>query len=277
MTQQDDDLLSQMHLLVLEQSHLFEFSIGSVDRLPSGDVRHGPWDPAECASALRAWYAKGWLLVFVDSDHADVHGTPDWWHRTYVLEGEPTQFRELHSSDADTLLRFSSKWLPGTQDGNVMLCSSPAGDSVPVAEWRDTANTELALSERSTSLYYRRPWFELRGDIPLLAAYSPPARLGSSAPLQKHSEAEQFSKRRKEGVKCLRDRVAGSVGTGLLPEDRMEASELVVDKWSSAPRAPTSPTLPPRASPWAPWNAPVPRSRPRMRPRASRIRLPTRR
>jgi hypothetical protein len=159
---EDDDFLSQMHLLVMEQSHLFEFPMGSRDLLPDSPVHHGPWDPAECAQILGGWLAKGWLSVFVDSDHVAALGESAWWLRT--SPANDPKYRDLHPSDAATLLRFPGKWLPGTPDGNVMVGPSDEGAAVPYADWAGEANGALATMQRRVSHFYRRPWGEKRGD-----------------------------------------------------------------------------------------------------------------
>ena len=84
----DEDFISQMRLLVAEQGDLFEFPLASRDLLPGGTVRHGPWDPAECAEVLGAWFAKGWRTLFVDAGHAEPLGEPARWSRTSV-DGDP--------------------------------------------------------------------------------------------------------------------------------------------------------------------------------------------
>lgn len=158
----DDDFVEQTHLLVLEGSHLFEFPIGSRDLLASGTVHHGPWDPTDCAGVLSGWLARGWLTLTVDADHAEVLGETTWWSRTSVAS-DPN-FRDLDPRDAATLLRFPAMWLPGTPDGNVMVCASDSGEAVPYSEWSAEAERSIGAMERRESRFYRRPWDEPRGD-----------------------------------------------------------------------------------------------------------------
>ncbi len=159
---EDDDFVQETHLFVLEGSRLFEFPMGSRDLLSSGTVHHGPWDPAECAAVLGSWLAKGWLTLTVDADHAEALGEATWWSRTTVAS-DPN-FRDLDARDAATLLLFPGKWLPGTPDGNVMVCTSDVGEAVPYPDWSAEAERSLTEMQRRDSRFYRRPWDEARGD-----------------------------------------------------------------------------------------------------------------
>lgn len=162
MSPEDDDFVQQTHLLVLEGSHLFEFPRGSCDLLLSGTVHHGPWDPAECAAVLGRWLAEGWLTLTVDADHAEAWGEPTWWSRTTASSDR--SFRDLDARDAATLLRFPGAWVPGTPDGNVMVCASDLGEAVPYPYWSAGAECSLDAMQRRDSRFYRRPWDGPRGD-----------------------------------------------------------------------------------------------------------------
>ncbi|KRB78843.1 hypothetical protein ASE01_23690 [Nocardioides sp. Root190] len=159
----DNDFFSQMQLLVLEGSSLFEFPMGSTDLLPSGNVHHGPWSPTDCACVLDAWYSEDWLTLVVDQGHADALGAPEWWQRT-VADAEDPRFRQLSPGDATRLLRFPAKWLPGTPDGNVMVCQTKTGEATKAEMWDQVAEAALSTVARKTPRFFRRPWSEVRGD-----------------------------------------------------------------------------------------------------------------
>lgn len=44
---------------VFEEEYLHLVPAGGVDGLPSGDRRHGPWDPARCSEVLVRWHELG--------------------------------------------------------------------------------------------------------------------------------------------------------------------------------------------------------------------------
>ena len=57
-----EDFLLQMELAVLEETPLYEISMGSID-LVTPPVTHGPWPAASCAAVLRRWHKAGWITL----------------------------------------------------------------------------------------------------------------------------------------------------------------------------------------------------------------------
>jgi hypothetical protein len=58
------DFLSQMHLVALEESPLYEIPRGATDLVPGTPVVHGPWPAESCAAVLNIWYALGWIGLY---------------------------------------------------------------------------------------------------------------------------------------------------------------------------------------------------------------------
>ena len=115
-----------MYALVREEGFLYEAPLGAIDRLPSGDVVHGPWEPNDCAKVLARWHAEGliglWVLRPAESDY------------------------EISAADASQLLDAPARWQPGSDDGLVSVVLTDTGAEVPYERWRQLALSSLAES-----------------------------------------------------------------------------------------------------------------------------------
>lgn len=62
--EQFEDFVNEMYWLAHEEGYLWEAPLGAIDKLPSGDVVHGPWRQEDCAAVLSAWHAAGLLGLY---------------------------------------------------------------------------------------------------------------------------------------------------------------------------------------------------------------------
>lgn len=119
-----EDFISEMYALVREEGFLYEAPLGATDRLPSGDVVHGPWEPGDCAKVLARWHAEGliglWVLRPAESDH------------------------EISAADAGELLDAPARWKPESDDGLTSVVLTDKGAEVPFERWRQLALAVLA-------------------------------------------------------------------------------------------------------------------------------------
>lgn len=127
------DFLSQMQLAALEESPLYEIPKGSVDQLPSGPVRHGPWPAATCAAVLKTWYAAGWIGLYYPEPPSAWNVTPAAWC-SRLVDGDV-----LARSDAEELLDHPERWIPGRADGHACPYQTDAGEAIPWQQWHDQA------------------------------------------------------------------------------------------------------------------------------------------
>jgi hypothetical protein len=110
-----EDFVSEMFCLVFEEGFLSEATLGVIDVLPGGDVRHGPWIVGERVLVLSAWLDAGWLSLCRLTDDGKT--------------------RKLPISDASELVRDGSRWSRGTADGLTCLCPTDEGASIGVSDW----------------------------------------------------------------------------------------------------------------------------------------------
>lgn len=66
------DFLAELHAAVQEEASLWEVPVGSIDKLPSGEVVHGPWLAQDCARVLSQWLEAGMLALY----RCNADGTP---------------------------------------------------------------------------------------------------------------------------------------------------------------------------------------------------------
>ena len=59
-----EDFVSEMHAAVREEAPLYEIPLGATDLLSTGEVRHGPWRPMDCARILLRWHEAGLLGLY---------------------------------------------------------------------------------------------------------------------------------------------------------------------------------------------------------------------
>lgn len=149
----DNDILGQMHLLVLEASRVFEFPQGSRDLLPEGTVHPGPWDPAECGFLGVGSTGVALCCCRFGSRRCA------WRSRVVAAHVSPlgTHFSDVDPRDAASLLRIQDLWLPDTPDGHAMICPSNAGAAAP-SDWAASAERALRTRHRRVSRLFRRPW-----------------------------------------------------------------------------------------------------------------------
>lgn len=119
------DFVSQMHLLVLEEAPIWEIPVGSIDRLPSGHVHHGPFDAADCSIVLSIWNERGLM---------------DLWPRS------PTGQRPLARTAASQLLLTPSEWI---LDAGLDLAPTDAGQQLARVSWFDLVPTRNEVVWRS--------------------------------------------------------------------------------------------------------------------------------
>lgn len=119
-----EDFISEMYVLPREEGFLYEAPLGAIDRMPSGDVVHGPWDPNDCATVLARWHVEGliglWVLMPAETDY------------------------EISAADATQLLDAPSRWQPDSDDGLVSVVLTDTGALVPYERWRQLALSSLA-------------------------------------------------------------------------------------------------------------------------------------
>lgn len=121
-----EDFISEMYALVREEGFLYEAPLGATDRLPSGDVVHGPWDPNDCAKVLARWHVEGLIGL-------------------WVLRPAETDY-EISAADAGQLLDAPARWQPESDDGLVSVVLTDTGAEVPYERWRQLALSSLAES-----------------------------------------------------------------------------------------------------------------------------------
>jgi hypothetical protein len=119
-----DDFISEMYALVREEGFLYEAPLGATDRLPSGYVVHGPWDPNDCAKVLARWHVEGLIGL-------------------WVLRPAETDY-EISAADATQLLGAPARWQPESDDGLVSVVLTDTGAEVPYERWRQLALVSLA-------------------------------------------------------------------------------------------------------------------------------------
>lgn len=59
-----DDFLRELHVAVHEEQSLWEVPRESIDKLPSGDLAHGPWRPEDCSRVLAVRLDAGLLSLY---------------------------------------------------------------------------------------------------------------------------------------------------------------------------------------------------------------------
>lgn len=128
------DFLTQMHLAALEETRLHEVARGSIDRLPGGDVVHGPWPVQMCAAVLHAWYVAGWIELYRDRIQPEGHG-----------KGAPGSDDSdvLTSAASEDLFAHPHRWVIDHADGGAQLCLSDLGLDIPWHQWHDSGRLAL--------------------------------------------------------------------------------------------------------------------------------------
>lgn len=130
-------MLSEMHALVAEGAHLWEL-VGPVavteHRRDGRSVTFSTWGTEQSQSVVLRWFSAGWIELV-----ADLH-IRDWdaaqWRGRAVRSGD---FVTLTHEDAQLLLRDSSRWRSGTDDGSVMLSQSNEGSKHTYDDWLSIA------------------------------------------------------------------------------------------------------------------------------------------
>ncbi|MGQ0843952.1 MAG: hypothetical protein ACT4QF_07430 [Sporichthyaceae bacterium] len=118
------DFVDEMIAAAHEEAHLWELPRGVVDRLPGGDVLHGPWAAADCSTVFLAWFDEGLVGV-------------------YRLErGEDGRtMNDLGPSAARQLLAEPDRWaLPGAVGEIVNVFRTDKGVDVDPDRWRELAS-----------------------------------------------------------------------------------------------------------------------------------------
>jgi hypothetical protein len=127
------DFVAQLHLLVLEGAHLFEFPMVAIETDGNGaPVTYGPWDPADCSRQLLAWFDAGLIRLFADP--------PVESHRPFSAEewrawnaGEYLIW--LDPPDARQLLSQPERWTVESGDGLVCVVPTDAGEAPTARFW----------------------------------------------------------------------------------------------------------------------------------------------
>ncbi len=138
-----EDFLLQMELATLEETPLYEISMGSVD-VVTPPVTHGPWPTASCAAVLRIWHKAGWIGLYLPDYPSDWDLIPaDWCTR--LIDGDV-----LTVPDAEELLDHPERWLLRHADGHVVPYKTAGGQTTPWEQWRNKAlNTARRLPLRT--------------------------------------------------------------------------------------------------------------------------------
>lgn len=58
-----EEFASELYVLVVEGAYLWEFAGGTIESTTEGTRRFGPWNAADCASALHLWLEAGFLTL----------------------------------------------------------------------------------------------------------------------------------------------------------------------------------------------------------------------
>jgi len=133
-----EDFISEMYALAREEGFLHEAPLGVIDRLPSGDIVHGPWDLQACSKVLARWRVEGLVVLFVHSP-----SRMPWQSRTTrTVQGNET-FYELSPRDAVDLLSDPTRWQLESEEGLVCIALSDAAADVPYERWRQIAVAAL--------------------------------------------------------------------------------------------------------------------------------------
>jgi hypothetical protein len=106
------DFLSQMALLVHEESPLPEVTRGSVDHSRNGSVLHGPWLGEDCSAVLRAWLDAGLLSLAT------------------LVPGSPVAI-DIGRAEARDLLSNPERW----DSFSTLLIPTDRGIAQDLAEW----------------------------------------------------------------------------------------------------------------------------------------------
>ncbi|MDQ6526882.1 hypothetical protein RB608_24900 [Nocardioides sp. LHD-245] len=114
-----EDFISEMYALVFEEGLLYEAPLGAIDRLPSGDVVHGPWDRNDCGQVLGRWHAEGLIGL-------------------WVRKPAETDY-EVSAADATEVLNSPQRWRPETEEGLASVALTDAGAEVSYERWRELA------------------------------------------------------------------------------------------------------------------------------------------
>ena len=111
------DFVFEMRAAVYEELALFEVAHGAIDRLPGGDVRHGPWLPEDCAGVLSRWHRAGLLGLY---------------RYTSTRGNGPN----LTKTDAIELVAHPERWVQSEDWTEVAaLVLTDLGQAAPVSKW----------------------------------------------------------------------------------------------------------------------------------------------
>jgi hypothetical protein len=117
------DFVDEMIAAAHEEAHLWELPRGVIDRLPRGDVAHGPWAAADCSGVLLTWFDEGLAGVYRLGRDDDGQTMAD-------LEGDA----------ARELLAQPDRWaLPGAVGEILNLFRTDLGVGVELDRWRALA------------------------------------------------------------------------------------------------------------------------------------------
>jgi hypothetical protein len=126
-----EDFRSEMWLAVHEGGFLFEIPGGSVDHVPEGLVRHGPWSPEDCSQVLLTWFDHGWIALFVPPEQEF-----RWASSGVVLTPDPSDpsWQLLEPDKARSILAEPETWTNERPEGFVCLGTT---EHAPSSEFRD--------------------------------------------------------------------------------------------------------------------------------------------
>jgi hypothetical protein len=117
-----EDFVSEMYSAVWEELALYEVPNGGTDGLGAGEVRHGPWRPADCAAILLRWHEAG-LLGLCRYTPTRENGA------------------DLTSAEANELLSAPDEWVMFDDNTRIAALSlTEQGASTDFADWRRIAS-----------------------------------------------------------------------------------------------------------------------------------------
>jgi len=116
-----DDFVSELYWAVYEELALYEVTHGAIDRLSTGDVRHGPWLATDCAEILMRWL-RGELLGL--------------YRYTPTRDNGPN----LTATEAVDALSATDRWVMSEDWTQVAaLFLTEKGQSTPFSDWKQIA------------------------------------------------------------------------------------------------------------------------------------------
>jgi hypothetical protein len=105
----------------------------TVDHLPGGDRRHGPWLPARCPALLLHWFDSGWVELYLPALPEALQrsvGQAEWRARTSA-----GPHHMLASADARTVLADPGLWQLDRPEGFVRLTLADSAPPLGSSLW----------------------------------------------------------------------------------------------------------------------------------------------